>query len=317
MIQVLAWLHEPELSQFRMERLAALDGVTVTTARNLAEAAPALAEAEVLITIGPHLDADAAAAFAAAPRLRYVQSIGTGTDNLTDHPALGPDVAVCNVHGIHGAQLSEAALAAMLGFSRGMPRAFAAQQARRWDKYPANLLHGKTVGIFGLGAIASALAPRCAALGMRIVGISGTARAVPGFDRVYARSDLIAAVAQLDYLVLLTPLTAETRHIVNAPVLAAMRPHAVLVNLARGGVVDEAALLEALTTGRIAGAALDVFETEPLPADHPFWALDNVMISPHSAGFHTGYADDAFAIIAANLRNYVAGGVPALINRVQ
>ena len=317
MTHILVYLHDPERRDCDLGRLASIGDVQVTIASNLNEAKPALADAEILITVGTQLGDQAEAVLGGAPRLKYVQSIGTGTDNLRGHPAMSSDVAVCNVHGIHGAQLSEAAFAAMLSFSRGLAQSFSDQRATRWNKRAANLLCGKTVAIYGLGAIAAELAPRCAAFGMRVVGISATTREVPGFDKVYARADLARAVADVDYLILLTPLSSETYHSIDAHVLDAMKSSAVLINIARGGVVDEAALLAALQSGGIAGAALDVFETEPLPTDHPFWTMSNVMVTPHSAGFHTGYASDAYAVIEQNIRNYLSGGTAALINRVQ
>ena len=314
---VLAYLQEPERSTMRFERLAEdHPGVTVAHASTVDEARPALSDTEVLISIGPQLGDDAAELFHAAPKLAWVQSIGTGTDNLLGHPALRPDVAVCNVHGVHGPQLSEAAFAAMLSFARAIPQMLRQQQQRHWQRTVPTLLAGKTVGIIGLGAIASELAPRCAAFGMRVIGISGTARDVPGFERVYARTQLAEALAELDYVVVLTPLTPETHHLLGTRAFAAMKPGAVLIDLARGGVVDEAALLAALDGGRLAGAALDVFETEPLPADNPLWSHPKVIVTPHNAGFHAGYPDQAYAAISANMARYLAGGTAALANQV-
>ena len=314
---VLAYLHEPERSAMRFERLAEdHPGVTVAIANSLEEARPSLAEADVLVSIGAQLGDDAAAIFRGASKLAWVQSIGTGTDNMLGHPELRAGATVCNVHGVHGPQLSEAAFAAMLSFARAIPQTLRNQQDRRWQRTAPTLLHGKTVGIFGLGAIASELAPRCTAFGMRVIGISGTARDVPGFERVYPRAALADALVQLDYLVVLTPLTPETHHVLGRTAFAAMKPGAVLIDLARGGVVDEAALLAALDAGELAGAALDVFETEPLPSGSPLWNHPKVIVTPHNAGFHTGYADQAYAAISANMARYLTGGTAALANRV-
>lgn len=314
---ILAYVLEPERSAMGFNRLAThFREVHVLEASSLVEAAPALADADILITIGGHMGQDAAALYAAMPKLKWAQSFGTGTDNIKGNPALGADVVVTNVHGLHGPQLSEAAFAAMLSFARHLPAAIHNQDEQRWQKVVPTLLAGKTVGIFGLGAIASALAPRCAAFGMTVVGISGTARAVAGFEMVYARADLLTAVAGLDYLILLTPHTPETHHIIGAAVLAAMKSSAYVINLARGGVVYEAALLAALDAGHIAGAALDVFETEPLPPSHPLWVHQKVIITPHCAGFHADYPEQAYAVVADNLSRYLQGGTAALINKV-
>ena len=316
-LNIVAIMREPERSTFALDRLARDHaGVAVHVAQDFAEAQPHLAQADVIITLGLHLGADAGATFTKAKRLKWVQSFGSGTDNIKGHIALASDVAVTNVHGIHGAQLAEAAFAGMLHFAR-CSSAFAHDQAlRQWRRHVPSTLNGQTVGIFGLGAIANAIAPRCAAFGMRVIGISGTARDVSGFARVFSRNDLEAAVAELDYLILLTPHTPHTHHMVSSDVFAAMKPNAYLINLARGGVVDETALLVALDTGQIAGAALDVFETEPLPMEHPLWTHPKVMITPHTAGFHAGYADDAYAMISDNVGRYLAGGTAALINKV-
>ncbi|MGH2875191.1 MAG: D-2-hydroxyacid dehydrogenase [Solirubrobacteraceae bacterium] len=205
----------------------------------------------------------------------------------------------------------------MLALVRGLPRALAQQAQGRWERSPATLLAGKTVGVLGVGAIAEALAPRCAALGMRVLGVSSAPREVPGFERVVAREQLASVAGEVDFLVVLIPYTPETRRIVDAGVLGAMRPSAYLINVARGGVVDEEALVAALASRRIAGAALDVFETEPLPVDSPLWTLENVLITPHIAGFHVDYPDDALPIVEENVRRYLDGRLGELVGIVR
>lgn len=314
--RIVAWLQEPERGSMRFERLAKeYPDVEVTIASTLAEAGPALEQADVLITIGNHLGAAAGVVYRSARNLKWVQSFGTGVDNIKDHPDLQPDVTVTKVHGVHGPQLSEAAFAAMLSFARHMPETLRNQRDARWLKLTATLLSGKTVAILGLGAIANDLAPRCKAFGMHVVGITGARREVPAFDRIYTTAEIGTAVADVDFLVVLTPHSPATHHLVNARVLSAMKPDAVLVNLARGGVVDEVDLLQALDENRIAGAALDVFEQEPLPPASPFWSHPKVIVTPHSAGFHAGYPEQAYAAVAANLERYLEGGVAALENR--
>ena len=145
------------------------------------------------------------------------------------------------------------------------------QDGQSWTRWPPRLLDGKTVGIYGVGLIAEALAPRCEALGMDVIGFTSTRRALPGFDRMHLRSELLEVAGRLDYLVLLVPYAEDTRHIIDARVFQAMKRTGYLVNLARGGIVDEGALIRALEAGEIAGAALDVFQEEPLPASHPLW----------------------------------------------
>jgi D-2-hydroxyacid dehydrogenase (NADP+) len=266
-----------------------------------------LPDADVLITFAPHLREHADEVFRAAGKLKWVQALGTGVDNIVDRPALRRDVILTRMHAIHGPPMAEAALMAMLALSRDLPRLIRNQKNRHWERWPARLLKGKTVGILGVGAIAEVLAPRCRMMGMCVVGISSSPRDVAGFDSMVSRDDLAEAVRELDYFVLLTPYSKDTHHLVDARVLAAMKPDAYLINLARGGVVDEDALLEVLRFGGIAGAALDVFSQEPLPQDHPFWTLPNVLITPHVGGFNDGYARQAIPLVLENIRRFLAG----------
>ena len=171
--------------------------------------------------------------------------------------------------------------------------------------------------MLGVGAIAIDLAPKCRALGLITVGISSAPRPVAGFDRIYGRDDLLVAVRDLDYFVILTPYTPETRGIVGPSVLSAMKPTSYLINLARGGVVDEEALAAALRDGRIGGAVLDVFAKEPLPTDHPFWRLENVIVMPHLGGFYDTYVDKALPIVEENMRRFLAGAPETMINLVK
>lgn len=316
MTNVLLLLSMPgSIQQQYCDRLrASFPGLSINVVDHHSKVAPYIADAEVLVTFGPMM---ADHVLCDAPRLKWIQALGTGVDNLIDLPSLRPGVIVTNIHGIHGSSLSEAALLAMLALSRNLPRAVRNQQQRLWQRWPARLLDGKTAGILGIGAIAQDLAPRCRALGMRVVGFSSAPRALAAFDQMYSRHELLQFAGQLDFLVVLTPYSAATRHIVNANVLAAMKRAAYLINLARGGVVDEDALLAALKDGRLAGAALDVFSQEPLPPDHPFWSMENVIITPHLGGFYDEYADRALPIVEENLRRFLAGDTKNMINVVR
>ena len=313
-VLILLTLPEDIRIQYRDRLRAAFPGVTVNVVDHYSRVDPYIGDADVLITFGPML---VDRVFAEARRLKWVQALGTGVDNLIDLPSLRKDVIVTNLHGIHGAPVSEAAIASMLLLSRRMHHSVRAQDKRQWGRWPATLLHDKTVGIFGVGAIAEALAPRCKAFGMKVVGISSSVREVAGFDEMRLRDPLADAVRDLDYLVLLTPLTPATRGIVDANVLAAMKPTSHLVNLARGGVVDETALAETLQQRGIAGAAIDVFLQEPLPPEHPFWDLDNTFLTPHLGGFCDVYVDHAMPVIETNMRAFLAGDVGRMVKVVR
>jgi phosphoglycerate dehydrogenase-like enzyme len=252
-----------------------------------------------------------------AKKLKWIQALGTGVDNIVDLPSLGKNVLVTNVRGIHGAPVSEATLAYMLSLARDMPRATHEQDKVQWQRWPAQLLTGKTVGILGVGLIAEYLAPICKALGMTTIGITGTPRETKGFDRMVGRDQLIDVASELDFLVALVPLSAETRNIVGRAVFKAMKPTAYLVNVARGGVVDEPALIEALEAGEIAGAALDVFSQEPLPPENPIWKAKNVQIYSHLGGYSLGYEDRAMPTIAGNMACFLEGRPKDMINIVR
>ena len=275
---------------------------------------PYIGSADILLTFGAHM---ADHVLEKGAKLRWIQALGTGVDGIVDRPALRPGVLVTNMHGLHGDSVPEAAIMLMLALARDLPRAMRNRNARKWERYPSQLLKGKTAGIFGVGAIAKALAPKCKSFGMKVIGITSAVRGVEGFDRMVRRDDLQSVVGELDFLVLLTPYTRETHGIVGERVLAAMKPSAFLVNLARGGIVDEEALLAALRERRLAGAALDVFAAEPLPEAHPFWDMDNVIVTPHLGGFHDQYAEEALPTLVANFRTFLSGDTSGMANVVR
>jgi phosphoglycerate dehydrogenase-like enzyme len=275
---------------------------------------PYIGSADILLTFGAHM---ADHVLEKGKNLRWIQALGTGVDGIVDRAPFRKGVLVTNMHGLHGDSVPEAAVMLMLALARDLPRAMRNRGARKWERYPSQLLKGKTVGIFGVGAIARSLAPKCKSFGMRVVGITSSVRSMAGFDRMVPRDEIETAVRELDFLVLLTPYTAETRGIVGTKMLAAMKPSAFLVNLARGGIVDEDALVSALREGRLAGAALDVFAAEPLPEDHPLWSMNNVIVTPHLGGFHDQYAEEALPTVVENFRKFLAGDLDNMKNVVK
>jgi D-2-hydroxyacid dehydrogenase (NADP+) len=308
-------LPEPIAATYHDRLRAQFPHVKIDRVDHYSKVDPLIADAEVLITF-PAMIRDET--LIKAPRLKWAQALTTGVDGLIDLPSLRPDVIVTNVRGIHGAPVSESALLSMLALARQMPRSIRAQDRHQWDVWPSSLLDGKTVGILGVGAIAEALAPRCKAMGLRVIGISTTTERKPAaFDEMRPRDRLAEAVADLDFFVLLTPLTPQTRHIVDARIFNAMKPTSYLVNVARGGIVKEDDLLAALQEGRIAGASLDAFEQEPLPPDHPLWTAPNVIVTAHIAGFNDEYADRAIPILVHNLKCFIEGRTQEMLHRVK
>jgi phosphoglycerate dehydrogenase-like enzyme len=271
-----------------------------------------MGEADAIFAYGRAFDADC---LARAKKLKWFQCLITGTDHLA--PVLaGSRVILTNARGIHGPQMAEMAILHMLSLSRRVPQLVRNQAAHVWDRILPRVLDRRTVVIVGVGAIAEHVAKVCQAFGMTTLGISRTPRELDGFDAIYPRGKLREAAAQADFLLALVPYTRENDKIIGAAVFDVMKPTACLINIARGGVVDEAALLQALRDGKIAGAGLDVFDTAPLPPSHPFWDMDNVFITPFIGGRSDRYEEDIMSIIKPNLQSFLAGRGDEMINRV-
>lgn len=251
------------------------------------------------------------------PNLRWLQQWGAGADWLMDHPELAErDFVLTNVSGIHAVPISEHILAYLLAFARELPRFVRNQTTRTWKRgaewpeTPSGPLElaGKTMLLLGVGAIGARTAKLADALEMRVVGVRrNPERAAEHVHEMVALSDLHRALPNADFVVLTLPLTRDTYHLIGEKELRAMKDAAVLVNIGRGGLVDERALARALQEGRIAGAGLDVFETEPLPERSPLWEMENVIITPHTAGDTPHYTRRALDIFLDNLRRYHAG----------
>jgi phosphoglycerate dehydrogenase-like enzyme len=296
-------------------RLAALEGLGVEVCPEPDEArfAALMAEAEVLWHV---LKPVTAAVVAAAPRLRLIQKIGVGVNTIDLDAARARRVAVCNLPGTNAPAVAELALLLMLGALRQVTRFDAAVRAGRgWSLDPAvqdrlGELGGRTVGLVGYGAVPRALAPVLAALGCRVLY---TARA-PKPDALGGWRPLEVLLAEADVVSLHLPLAAETERLIDAAALARMKPGAVLVNTARGGLVDQQALTEALCGGRLAAAGLDVFADEPVDPAAPLLALPNVVLTPHVGWLTTGTFDRSLALAAENCRRLREGG--PLLHRV-
>ncbi|HEU4459655.1 MAG TPA: D-2-hydroxyacid dehydrogenase [Methylibium sp.] len=305
---------EADAAAFEALARAAFPGLDLV-ATNDREAARGHA-GEAVAMIGHHFQFDEALV-EAAPKLRWIQSLTTGTDAIVKLRALRPEVVVTSTRGMHGPQMSELVFLHMLSLTRDLPKILRHQQRRHWERWPQPLLWGKTAVIVGVGAISEALAPRCKAFGMKVVGVSGTPRAAEGFDAMYTRDRLAEAAALADYLVLVVPLSKETENLVDARVLAAMKPGAFVVNVARGGVLDEQALVAALREKRLAGAALDVFREQPLPAASGLWSEPRVLITPLLGGMSDIYLEQAWPIVRENLAGFLAGDTGAMHNVVR
>ncbi len=287
------------------------------------------AETEVLYTVRNFPRPEA------VPRLRWIQAHFAGIGSASSQPIFqAEDVEITSGSGVHSVQMSEYTLAMMLAFHYKLPRMFADKNKAVWPEkqyqiYRPHSLRGLTLGIVGYGTIGRELARMVNALGMtvlatkrdlkhteevdeyRIEGTGDPTGEIP--ERIYPPEAVATMARDCDFLVVIAPLTDETRHMINEDVFEAMPEHAILVNIARGAVVDEAALINALAAEKIGGAALDVFEEEPLPKGSPLWNLDNVIISPHVSGNTVNYHQKAADVFKANLQRYLEN--KPLLNR--
>lgn len=292
--------HPDEADRYAALIQAPRNRVTLHVASTPAAAARFIRETDVVYAwrFPPELYAD-------APRLRWVQAAAAGIEWALV-PELPAHVTLTRAPGIFGPWMAEYVLAWLLHVTQRMDQYRAAQRQRRWlgDVVPQKL-RGQTLAIIGLGDIGRTIARTATSLDMRVIGVSRSGRRVPGVAKVSRLSGLARTLAEADAVVVTVPMTPETRGLIGAKELAAMRPSTWLINIARGPIVDEGALLVALRSKRIAGAVLDVFDQEPLHPDHPFWTLPNVVLTPHISGPST--PEEIAPIFNDNLVRFLSG----------
>lgn len=266
----------------------------------------ALAEAEVLFS----LSLMPAELPSLAPNLRWIQLTSAGADRLLNSELLKSGITITTASGIHATPVAEYVLGMIVMLAKGWPALFRAQGRREWARIGPHELEGKTVAIVGMGNVGQEVARLAKALGMRVLGVRRSGAPLKSgdyvADEIVGPLELLSVLSRSDFVVISLPLTEETHHLIGELALRAMKPTAYLINVSRGAVVDEAALLRALTEGWIAGAGLDVFETEPLPPESWLWQLHNVIISPHIAGETPAYNERAVDLFCENLRRYLA-----------
>jgi phosphoglycerate dehydrogenase-like enzyme len=243
------------------------------------------------------------AALRATPGVRWVHSRWAGLDNLLFPELVESPVVLTNGRGVFSQSLGEFALAAILYFAKDFPRMLRNQRAERWEPFDVDEISTQTVGIIGYGDIGRAVARRAQAMGMRVLALKRHFPDAPDplVEQFYKPEAMAEMLARCDSVVIAAPLTAETRHMVGEAEFRVMRPSAVVINVGRGPVIDQAALVRALREGRIRGAGLDVFEQEPLPPGDPLWQMPNVLVSPHTADHTRDWIDDAMRFF---LRQY-------------
>ncbi len=282
------------------------------------------AQAEILYSYGGRLPSPDR-----VPNLRWVQLHSAGADGILDHPLMQKGgVMITTTSGIHATPIAEYCLAVMLAHSQRLPDYGDAQKQKDWGakkstREKAHELRGRTLGVVGYGSIGREAARLANAFGMKILATKRDVRRPQdeGFrpddlgekdgdpvDRLYPPEALHTMLAECDYVIVAVPLTSETEGMIDAEALAAMKPGAYIINIARGKIIDEAALIEALESGHLGGAGLDVFEQEPLPQSSPLWEMDNVIVTPHVSGYTPGnYDRRACELFIENLHRYMEG----------
>jgi len=262
-----------------------------------------------------------------APNLRWIQTHYAGVENLMDTAVWDSDILITTASGIHAPNMAQYALTQILAWAHRMPTWFRQQASGkwptdRWQKFVPDELRDCTLGIIGYGSVGRELARQAKCLGMQILVTKRDARhpedqgyTLPGAgdptgiipDRIYPTEATRSMIGQCDYVVNTLPLTEKTHHFFNEEIFRLMKPTAFLINVGRGSTVNEKDLIRALKKGKIAGAGLDVFETEPLPETSPLWKMDNVILTPHVSGFTPEYDNRAIDLFAENLRRYLSG----------
>ncbi|MBZ5575819.1 MAG: D-2-hydroxyacid dehydrogenase [Acidobacteriia bacterium] len=302
-ILVLADPTEPQLRQ--LEQLPSETGIAVGNTPEAFERAAGDATVIFGWSLAGKLLRDV---FHMAPSVRWVHTRAAGIDNLLFPELIASPTVLTNGSGVFSQSLGEFVLGAILYFAKDFRRMMDNQREGRWAPFTVAEISGQTAGIVGYGDIGRAIATRLRPMGMRVLGMTRRGPLLYNMDplvsQVYGPGDRIAMVAQCDYVIVAAPLTADTRGLMGEAELAAMKPGAVIINVGRGPVIDEAALIGALREKRIRGAALDVFDLEPLPQGHPFYQLDNVLLSPHCADHTADWLDAAMRFFLDNFERY-------------
>jgi glyoxylate/hydroxypyruvate reductase len=296
------WLSESKFHEQALTRMGLTDRVELHKLKADEALADDLAErAEILMGQRP------GGYLKRMPRLRWIQAMTAGVDPWLASPDLRRDVTLCCARGTHRISMPENILGAIFHLTKPYMAIALDQRESRWTKRMSVPLAGKTLGILGLGAVGQELARKASALEMRVIGTKRTPGALPHVERVYAPEATDEVLGASDFVVLLLPSTPDTENFMNADRLRAMKPTAWLLNFARGALIVDADLITAVQSKTIAGAVLDVFRQEPLPATHPFWQTQGILVLPHLGGGHPERPARVAELFADNVRRFLAG----------
>ena len=264
--------------------------------------AAVLQNAEVLFSMGPP-----PGLLAKMPKLKVIQSLTAGVDHWLARKDLTPAHTLIAARGTHRIQVPENILGALFHITKKYHQIALQQAESKWQRSVSDTLAGKTLGILGLGAIGQQVAIKASALEMRVIGTKRTPEKVAGVDKVYGFDDTDKVLAESDYVVVLLPVTPLTENLLNAKRLAKMKPNAWLINFARGAIIVDDDLIAAVKAKTIAGAVLDVFRTEPLPSDHPFWKTPGIWVLPHIGGYHPDRDSWVAELLSDNIKRHLDG----------
>lgn len=304
-VVVLGGTQEPALN--RLSELG--PNVRLIRAEKAADVGPALADARILFQWAGNRE-ELKRVMAGAPKLEWIHGRYAGLDAILCPELIESPIPLTNGRGSFSQSLGEWVMCGALYFAKDLPRMLKAKAERRWEVFDVLELSTQTLGIVGHGDIGRAIARRAKAFGMRVLALRRDISPRPGdedVDQLFVNADLHKMLPLCDYVVAAAPLTPDTKHMLGAREFALMKPSAIVMNVGRGPVIDEAAIAKALQTKQIRGAALDVFEVEPLPADSPLWGMDNVLISFHTADHTKDWLDDAVSLFIEQFNRWRKG----------
>ncbi len=287
------------------------DRVEVVKVKDFDGAGRILSDAEVLLTNQLEIDQND---LEKMKDLKWIQCVYSGINHFPLDYLKERGILLTNARGVHRIQMSEFIVSLLLSIVRRSYHYTRAHLARKWDPLKVDELYGKTIGFIGVGAVARETARKLKVFDVKIIGVKNRIEKVENFDEIYGRDQLDRLLERSDFVITLVPLTDETRGMIGEDQFKRMKKTAWFINVARGPIVDEKALIKALEEGRIAGAGLDVFEQEPLPEDSPIWDLDNVILTPHIAGPTPHYMNRLLDLFIENLEAFASGSTDKMVN---
>ena len=296
------------INQLKPDRAAALasavPGITIESYRSVKEALPHVGDADAIAMWGFQ---DAEPLLQAAPNVRWVHSLSDGVERLLTPSMLARPITLTNSHGVHDRAVSEHAMALLLSWFHRIPEAVRHQDAHEWKRPKGDILYKKNLLLAGFGGIGRAIAERARVFGMTVTAVKRTRADELFADKVYSTEEIMDALPAADVVIAALPATKETEQFFDAKKFGAMKKGALFINIARASVVDEEALLTALRSGQLGGAALDVFSQEPLPPEHPLWDMKNVIMTPHTASMTPDFWDRLLDLLKENVVAFSVG----------